>query len=106
MTTRPLPVDFAADATEDVRVARRWLDEVRPGLGTALLDELDRIADLVAESPEMYERFRGECRRAVLRKFDYAMVYRVLPDQIQVVAVLHCRLDPALTSGRAAAIAS
>jgi plasmid stabilization system protein ParE len=99
---RPLPVNFATAATDDAGTARRWLEQVRPGLASALMAELDRVVERIAENPELYQRFRGECRRAVLRKFDYAMVYRVLPDRIQVVAVLHCRLDPALAVDRVA----
>ncbi len=101
-----LPVRLDPAASRDAWDASRWLEELRPGLGRAFLDEIDRIAEHVARHPGLYQRFRGECRRAVLHRFDYAMVYRVLPGRIEIVAILHCRLDPALVSERAGSASS
>lgn len=98
---RPLPVRLASDAVRDAWDASRWMEGVRPGLGVALLEELDRLVEHVAHQPLMFQRFHGACRRAVLHRFDYAIVYRVLADRIDVVALLHCRLDPVLAIERA-----
>jgi len=96
---------YSAAASEDVLAACHWLEEVQPGLGERMLDELDRLASLVRQNPEMYELFSGTqsfgaCRRAVLRTFDYALVYRVLPEAIEVLGLLHCRLDPVAAASR------
>jgi plasmid stabilization system protein ParE len=103
--TRVAPLGFSAAANEDVRTAYLWLEELRPGLGRAFVRELDRLTIHIRNNPAMYQRFRGECRRAVLSRFDYAIVYRVLDDAVQVVGVLHCRLDPALAADRTEAAA-
>lgn len=98
--TRVATPGYSAAANEDVRAAYRWLEEVRPGLGRAFVEELNRLTARIGHHPAMYQRFRGECRRAVLSRFDYAIVYRVLDDAVQVVGVLHCRLDPAVAADR------
>lgn len=98
-----LPVRFAPAATTDVRAARHWLDDVRPGLGDQLLAELDRLAMTISENPDMYEPTYRGCRRAVLRRFDYVLAYRVLSDRIEVLGLLHCRLDPAIAAKRSTA---
>lgn len=100
-----ISLHYSTAASEDVLAACLWLEEVQPGLGERLLDELDRLANRVRQNPEMYERFSGTrssgfCRRVVLRTFDYALVYRVLPESIEVLGLLHCRLDPAIAASR------
>jgi len=95
-----LGLRYSIAATQDVREACLWLEEVQPGLGDQFLDELDRLAGLVCCNPKMHERFSGVSRRVVLRKFDYAMVYRILPGFVQVIGVLHCRLDPQVAASR------
>ncbi len=95
-----IPLQYSEAAIQDVFVACRWLEEVQSGLSEQLLDELDRLAGLVCHTPKMYERFSGDCRRVVLKKFDYTMVYRILPDRIQVIGVFHCRLDPMVATSR------
>lgn len=98
-----LPVHLAPAATADVRVACRWLDDVRPSLGDELLAELDRLVASISQNPKMYETAYRGCRRAVLRRFDYVLAYRVLSDRIEVLGLLHCRLDPAIAAKRSTA---
>lgn len=97
------PVRFAPAATNDVRVACLWLDDVRPGLGDELLAEIDRLAVAIGENQEMYETAYRGCRRAVLRRFDYVLAYRVQADRIEVLGLLHCRLDPMIATERSSA---
>lgn len=98
-----LPVHITSAATADVRAACHWLDEVRPGLGNQLLTELDPLVMTVSEKPEVYDTATRGCRRAVLRKFDYILAYRVLADRIEVLGLLHCRLDSAIAANRSTA---
>lgn len=95
LSSRQLPVTFSTAASQDVETAKRWLEEVAPALGVAFLEELGGMVQRLTENPQMYQPFGRDARRAVMRRFDYAVVYRVLPDRLQVVAVMHCRLDPA-----------
>jgi plasmid stabilization system protein ParE len=95
-----VPIHYSQAAKQDARAARLWLEGVSPGLGTAFIQELDRLGSHIQRHPEMFQRFRGECRRAVLHRFDYAMVYRLLSESIQVIGVLHCRLNPAVLLSR------
>lgn len=99
-----LPVRFAPAATKDVRVACHWLDDVRPGLGDELFEEIDRLTVAISENPEMYETSYRNCRRAVLRRFDYVLAYRVQVDRIEVLGLLHCRLDPAIAARRSSTV--
>lgn len=54
----------------------------------------------IGENPEMYETAYRDCRRAVLRRVDYVLAYRVFADRIEVLGLLHCRLDPTIAAKR------
>jgi plasmid stabilization system protein ParE len=36
----------------------------------------------------------------LVRRFPYAVFYRIDPDAIRLVAVLHCRMDPGILNDR------
>jgi len=97
----PLALYFSAAAIDDALATSLWLDGLRPGLGREFVAELTRLGEHICRHLDMYERFRGHCRRAVLKRFDYALVYRVSTEGVLIVAVLPCRLDPAAAVARA-----
>jgi plasmid stabilization system protein ParE len=53
---------------------------------------MDAIAR-IAETPFAFPRVHGDTRRAVLRRFPYAIYFRILDDDIVILAV-HGRQDP------------
>jgi hypothetical protein len=44
--------------------------------------------------PERYPVVRGEARRALLRRFPYAVFFVATPDLVSVLACMHARRDP------------
>jgi plasmid stabilization system protein ParE len=45
--------------------------------------------------PEMHRVIRGDVRRALVPRYPYAVLYRVKPDRVEVIAIFHGRRDPA-----------
>ena len=66
---------------------------VRPGL--EFLDELRATYDRIADGPLKYQLIRSGIRRALLRRFPYAVYFAVEEDILVVLAVLHASRDPA-----------
>ncbi len=100
--TPPLEVVYSPYAEIDVHEAVLWLNAGPAKLGSEFLDELYRLEQRIRRHPNMYQRFRGAARRAVLSRFDFAVVYHPTPEGIEIVAVLHCRLDPRTPASRTA----
>jgi plasmid stabilization system protein ParE len=44
--------------------------------------------------PEMAPEFEGPVRRKVLRKFPFSILYRVVAEDIEIVALMHHRQRP------------
>ncbi len=62
----------------------------------AYLDALDRIA----ASPRLYPRRGRDFRQCRLKKFPYALVYRIQRQTIIVIAVAHLSRKPEYWRGR------
>ena len=79
----------------DVEAAFEWYENERPGLGVEFLDELRATYNRIAAGPAKYQELRGGIRRALLRRFPYAVYFAIEGDVVVVVAVLHVSRDPA-----------
>lgn len=82
------------EAEADLDVAFTWYEGQRPGLGSEFLAEVAYTFAQVEESPERYPIIRGMTRRALVRRFPYAVFYVLEPDLVAVTAVMHGRRDP------------
>ena len=74
--------------------ARDWHKGQRPGLGGAFAAEVDAALARIVQAPLAYPRVQFETRRAVVRRFPYAIYFRAMPDEIVVLAVIHGRRHP------------
>ena len=99
-----IPVRISAAAEAELVEAARWYQNQRGGLGIEFLDAVDDAVSRVADTPDMGSAVPGVSdqsirRRAVLR-FPYHVVYIVLSDRIQILAVAHDRRRPGYWVGR------
>jgi plasmid stabilization system protein ParE len=79
----------------DVEAAFDWYEDERPGLGMEFLGELRAAYNRIAGGPHGYQDLRLGIRRALLRRFPYAVYFAVDGDVVVVIAVLHASRDPA-----------
>jgi plasmid stabilization system protein ParE len=72
----------------------RWYDAQRSGLGTEFEEALDASLQLITRFPEAGPVVLHDVRRLLLRRFPYALYYRLTEQVIEVRACLHMRRDP------------
>jgi toxin ParE1/3/4 len=87
--------EFHRLAEHELNEAARYYDLEDPGLGGAFLDEVDRCLDSIQAHPEAGAILRGEVRRRLLRRFPYALLYKIKPTGIRILAVMNLRRRPA-----------
>jgi plasmid stabilization system protein ParE len=88
-------------AAADVEEAYRWYEQQRVGLGEEFLAAVDAKLRDIAAHPSAYAVIHRGVRRALLRRFPYAVFYRFHGDSVIVVACMHGRRDPKRWQGRA-----
>lgn len=79
----------------DIAAAYQWYENEEPGLGVEFVDQLLATYDRIAIGPRQYQSLRSGIRRALLRRFPYAVYFAVEGDLVVVLAVLHASRDPA-----------
>lgn len=96
----PLPIEFHPNAVEEASEARRWYSEIDPALGRAFADELERAIARVAAAPERWACHLHGTRAFLLHRFPYLLVYRLLADRVQIIAIQHAKRRPGYWKSR------
>ena len=81
-------------AAADIDEAFLWYEGQRPGLGHEFLAAAQTLVDAIADHPLRYPVIRRNTRRALLRRFPYAIYFRNYDEVIVVVACMHGRRNP------------
>ena len=87
-------------AAADIEHAYAWYEKEQRGLGEAFLAEVDATAKLVLENPLAYPVIVRQTRRALVHRFPYGLLYRVLSDKVLFIACFHTSQSPALWKRR------
>lgn len=96
----PISVIILPQAKADIGRSAQAFDQARPGYGQLFIHQLYFTLQHIRAFPESCQRFHGDCRRAILHRFHHAVVYRCLPDRIEIVGVMDDRRDPLLWKDR------
>jgi plasmid stabilization system protein ParE len=73
-----------------------------PTLGAQFIGAADTAVVLIAEAPDRWRKVASEVRRYPMPRFPYAICYRVLGDEVRILAFKHHRRHPDQWKGRMA----
>ena len=88
-----LPVITRDEAETDIAEAAIWYERRSAGLGAEFIRSLDACFALISRQPAVFPTVYRQARMALLPRFPL-VIYRVFPDFISVVAVMHGRRHP------------
>lgn len=94
------PASFHRLAERELNEAADYYEVESPGLGAAFLDEVARCVRAITESPQAGAVILAEARRRLVARFPYAVIYRVGPDCIRILAVMNLHRRPGYWVGR------
>jgi plasmid stabilization system protein ParE len=89
-----LRVVFRRAAWDELEEAVIWYEDRRRGLGDEFLKEIEEAIERSAGRPERNPVVFCDVRRAVLRRFPYAVYFRQRNEDLVVLAVFHGRRNP------------
>src|SRR5262245_54689209 len=87
-------IEFTPQARRDVREAFAWYEDQRAGLGDRFLSHLDECFAAIEKRPELFEVVYKHYRRAIVRKFPYAVFYRADGNTITIHSVFQSAQNP------------
>lgn len=85
---------IAPEAQQDLDEAYSWYEERRVGLGEELLSSVDASIQAICRMPELHAKIHAEYRRALLRRFPYAIFYEYTLETVIVYGVFHTSRNP------------
>jgi toxin ParE1/3/4 len=88
-------VEAESAVEADVEAAFDWYEGEEPRLGFEFLAELRAVYERIVDHPFGYQDIRSGIRRALTRRFPYAVYFSVEGETIVIVAVLSTARDPA-----------
>jgi plasmid stabilization system protein ParE len=95
-----LPIVFRPVARLEMDDTMEWYQKQKEGLELEFKDAVDQLLQRIAAAPLRFSPVRGEIRRALLRRFPYAIYFVPEPNAIIVLAVFHPKRDPRHLEGR------
>ena len=82
------------EAELDLDVAHLWYQRKAPRVAADFLAAINARLSSIRRQPEAYPLIDATTRRALIRRFPYAVFYEIASAEIVVYAVLHCARDP------------
>jgi len=87
-------LEIHPEALEEIKSAVQWYSSRSEGAALRFVEEVDGAIALIAQSPDRWPAGRNGTRKLVLRRFPFAVIYRVGSAAIQVLAVAHGHRRP------------
>lgn len=84
-----------AEAEQDLQDSYDWYEKRRFGLGEDFLGCVETCIRQICRSPEIYAKVHEDYRRALVRRFPYAIFFELTTDVLTVYCILHTSRDAA-----------
>ena len=88
------PFIFHRLAELELNEAAGYYEREQPGLGSAFLRAIEQCLAKIGEYPESGRLVLGDVRRRLVRQFPYAVLYRITPDALRILACMHLSRRP------------
>jgi len=82
-------VEFHEEAAREFLAAFDWYLERNELVAARFADRVTEAIELIAESPQRWQAYSHDTRKFVLQRFPFVLVYRELPNVIQILAIAH-----------------
>lgn len=95
-----MQLELSREAVAEIDEATDWYFEQAVELGIRFALEIERVMELIVANPSAWTPIEPGVRRALAQGFPYAVIYRIVGDRVQVIAVTHQRRNPKYWRGR------
>ena len=85
---------FLPVVEKDVLAGYEWYERKSPGLGEDFLRTFYACASEIAHNPLLYPKVYKEFRRRLIKRFPYAIYFKIEENQVIVLGIFHCARDP------------
>lgn len=87
-------IAFRPEVEEDAVSNYLWYEERAKGLGEEFLRAFYASASELSRNPLIYQTVHKDFRRKLLKRFPYAIYFRIREKQVIVYGLFHCSRNP------------
>ncbi|MBC8181866.1 type II toxin-antitoxin system RelE/ParE family toxin [candidate division KSB1 bacterium] len=84
-----LQVEVHPEVYKELEQSRAWYENQAKRLGIEFLDEVDRAIDLIRKFPNTWSLYCEGCRRFLIHRFPFAIIFRNEKNKIRLFALMH-----------------
>ena len=88
------PVRFHPEAETEMIDAAAWYEMQQPDLGKRFLSCVQDSVNRIEINPLLFPLVEADVRRCLTKTFPFGVLFRIRPDTIAVMAVMHLHCDP------------
>lgn len=85
---------FTPRALTEARDSYAWYESKESGLGEEFYRSLSAALSFIERNPEVPRLVYRHFRRVMLRRFPFAVIYRIDQETIHIFSVFHCAQHP------------
>ena len=91
---------FHESAEKELFSAIEFYEEHQPGLGLRFSEEVKATIERICTHPHAWASIDSKTRRCLTSRFPYGILYRIIKNNIQIMAIMHLHRKPDYWSGR------
>ncbi len=88
------------EAQSDLAEAIAYYGGQRDGLGREFAERVDDVFATIQSSPHLFAESHRSARMTLVRRFPYIVFYRIVDEEVRIIAVFHNRRDPKIWKSR------
>ncbi len=93
---------FHPEAESELNDSVAYYESQKDGLGMEFLKELESTIQRVLNHPSAWPKISDRCRRCIVNRFPFGIIYSLLEDYILIIAIMPLSRKPGYWESRLA----
>jgi len=94
------PIRFHPEAEAEMMSAAVFYETKQKDLGKRFLTSVQNALNKIQVNPLLYQEIEDGVRRCLTTTFPFGVVFRIMPEQYVIIAVMHLHRDPGYWKSR------
>jgi hypothetical protein len=89
-----IPIRFHPEADAEMMSAAKYYETQQRDLGKRFLASVQDALNRIKVNPLLYQEIESGVRRCLTMTFPFGVVFRIMPNQYVIIAVMHLHREP------------
>jgi hypothetical protein len=95
-----IPIRFHPEADAEMMSAAKYYETQQKDLGKRFLASVQDALNRIQVNPLLYQEIEAGVRRCLTTTFPFGVVFRIMPNQYVIIAVMHLHREPGYWKNR------